>query len=68
MSFLVSLLPVAGCGLMMWFCMRGMRRGKCSTAETTPPVEVEELRAEVARLRAQLNAQPDALVERSLDR
>ena len=68
MSFLVSLLPVAGCGLMMWFCMRGMRRGKCSTSETAPTVEVEELRAEVALLRAQLNAEPDALVERSLDR
>ena len=68
MPFLASLLPVVGCGLMMWFCMRGMSRGKCSTLETAPTVEVEELRAEVARLRAQLNAQPDALVERSLDR
>lgn len=68
MSFLVSLLPLAGCGLMMWFCMRGMRRRNCNTSETTPPVEVAELRAEVARLRAQLNTQPDALVERSLDR
>lgn len=68
MSFLISLLPVAGCGLMMWFCMRGMRHGKCSTSKTAPPVEVEELRAEVARLRVQLNAQPDASVQRSLDR
>ena len=68
MSFLVSLLPVAGCGLMMWFCMRGMRRGKRSTSETAPTVEVDELRAEVARLRSQLNAEPAALVERSLDR
>ncbi len=48
MSFLVSLLPVAGCGLMMWFCMRGMRRGKCS-AETAPRGEVDELRAQCRR-------------------
>ncbi len=67
MSFLVSLLPVAGCGLMMWFCMRGMRRGRCST-QTVPRGEVDELRAEVARLRSQLNAEPGALVQGSLDR
>ena len=67
MSFLVSLLPVAGCGLMMWLCMRGMRRGKCAESVTAPSVQVEELRAEVTRLRAQLNAEPDASVQRSLD-
>ena len=68
MAFLVSLLPAAGCGLMMWFCMRGMRRRKCSTPETATTVEIEEMTAEVARLRSQLNAEPNALVERSLDR
>ncbi len=68
MSVLVSLLPVAGCGLMMLFCMRGMGRGKCSTSETAPTAQVEELRAEVARLRSELNAQTAAVGERSLDR
>ena len=65
MSFLVSLLPVAGCGLMMWLCVRGMRSRNCSTAETSEALQIEELRAEVARLRSQLNVEPGA--DRSRD-
>lgn len=68
MSLLVSLLPVAGCGLMMWFCARGMRRSHCTTPAAPPSVEVEELRAEVARLRSQLNAAPGEPTEHSGDR
>ncbi len=64
MSTFVSLLPVAGCGLMMWFCMRA-RKCDPSQTSTTSAVEIEELRTEVARLRAQLTSQSDA--SRSLD-
>ena len=62
MSFLVSVLPVAGCGLMMWFCMRGMRARKCDPSHTmtTSAGEIEELRTEVANLRARLSSQSNA--------
>jgi hypothetical protein len=68
MSVLVPLLPVAVCGLMMWLCMRGMGRGRSSPSESAPTAQVGELRDEVARLRSELNAQPGAVDERSLDR
>ena len=67
MSFLLSLLPVAGCGLMMWFCMRGMRASKCSPSEAISAVEIDELRTEVARLREQLNSQADRSQTHSVD-
>lgn len=68
MAFLISLLPVAGCGFMMWFCARGMRRGKCTTSETDTTGEIEELRAEVAQLRSQMNVERDAFDRNPLDR
>ncbi len=69
MSSFVSLLPVAGCGLMMWFCMRGMRARKCDPSQTIPTsgVEIEELRTEVARLRTQLTSQSNVSRSHSLD-
>ncbi len=66
MNFLVSLLPAAGCGLMMWFCMRGMRGRKHTPAEPASTVEIDELRTEVARLRQQLSSQADPSSTHSL--
>jgi len=58
MSTLLTLVPVAGCAAMMLLCGRVMRRGDCAKPGTTDTAEVEQLRAEVAKLRARL--EPDA--------
>ena len=42
MSTFLSLLPLAGCGLMMRFCMRGMRGRSGARADAEPAGEVEE--------------------------
>ena len=55
MSTMLSLLPMAGCGLMMWFCMRGMRGRSGASADSKPAGELEELRAEVAQLRSEIS-------------
>lgn len=61
MSTLLALVPLAGCAAMMLLCTRMMRRGDCAPDSSAQPAEVEQLRAEVAELRARLEpiAQPD---------
>lgn len=54
MSTLLALVPVAGCATMMLLCGRMMRRGDCAQPGTADTAEVEQLRAEVAELRARL--------------
>ncbi len=55
MSTLLSVLPLAACGLMMWFCMRGLRGRSGASAEANSAGEMEELRAEVALLRSEIS-------------
>jgi len=67
MSSLLSLLPLAGCGFMMWFCMRGMRGKKSAMSEPTRSAEIEQLRAEVSRLRAELHLRAGTSDRQTLD-
>ena len=62
MSTLFALLiPLAGCAVMMVLCARMMRRGNCRAAGPTEAVELDQLRVEVAELRARVasNHAPD---------
>lgn len=54
----LSLLPMAGCAAMMLLCAR-MMRGHHQTPEAAAS-EVDELRAEVATLRARLEERTQA--------
>lgn len=67
MSSVLSLLPLAGCGFMMWFCMRGMRGKNCATPEPTQSAEIQQLRTEVSRLRAELHSREGASGRQTLD-
>lgn len=59
MRTLLALLPVAGCAAMMLACARMMRGGhSASSADATPAdvAGVNQLRAEIAELRARLDS------------
>ncbi|MGH9134709.1 MAG: hypothetical protein ACRDZZ_12270 [Ilumatobacteraceae bacterium] len=57
---MLSFLPVAVCGLVMWVCMRMMRRPADKPTEAASAQEVEGLRAELHRLRAELDEKNSA--------
>lgn len=52
-SLISLLLPFAGCAAMMFVCARMMRRDSCSNDQAVSDrAEIDELRAQVAELRA----------------